>query len=190
MSGRAPQRRPARINSQPGTGTGRGSIVHVTDGVPEDLEAAIRAAWALDTCDPVDADDWSSGGPPADDPALAAWLPVRAGLTPHGFRHSHKTWMIEDRIPEILAETRLGHEVPGMRGLYSHVSDQMWQELKDKLQARWEESLKARHALAPYSPVPTLNELLTSFCGQSGRIGNLSSQIPPRSDSNTAPRVA
>jgi hypothetical protein len=69
-------------------------------------------------------------------PALAAWLPVRAGLTPHGFRHSHKTWMIEDRIPEILAETRLGHEVPGMRGLYSHVSDQMRQELKDKLQAR------------------------------------------------------
>jgi integrase len=75
----------------------------------------------------------ASGGPPADDPALAAWLPVRAGLTPHGFRHSHKTWMIEDRIPEILAETRLGHEVPGMRGLYSHVSDQMRQELKDKL---------------------------------------------------------
>lgn len=24
------------------------------------LEAAIRAAWALDTCDPVDAADWSA----------------------------------------------------------------------------------------------------------------------------------
>ena len=54
------------------------------------------------------------------------------GTHPHGFRHSHKTWMVEDRIPEILAETRLGHEVPGMRGLYSHVSDQMRQELKDR----------------------------------------------------------
>ena len=28
-----------------------------------DLEAAIRAAWALDTCDPVDADDWSEANP-------------------------------------------------------------------------------------------------------------------------------
>ena len=25
----------------------------------EDIEAAVRAAWARDTCDPVDADDWS-----------------------------------------------------------------------------------------------------------------------------------
>jgi hypothetical protein len=31
--------------------------------------------------------------------------------------------MIEDGIPEILAETCLGHLVPGMRGLYSHVSE-------------------------------------------------------------------
>jgi hypothetical protein len=37
--------------------------VYVTDGVPEDLEAAIRAAWALDSCDPVDADDWSAANP-------------------------------------------------------------------------------------------------------------------------------
>ena len=42
---------------------GRGSIVCVPGGVPEDLEAAIRAAWALDTCDPVDADDWSAANP-------------------------------------------------------------------------------------------------------------------------------
>lgn len=28
-----------------------------------DLEAAIRAAWALDTCDPVDADVWSAANP-------------------------------------------------------------------------------------------------------------------------------
>jgi hypothetical protein len=46
-----------------------------------------------------------SGEPPADGAPLACWLPVRAGLTPHG----HKTWMAEDGIPEILAEQRLGH---------------------------------------------------------------------------------
>jgi hypothetical protein len=41
----------------------RGSMVLVPAGVPEDLAAAIRAAWALDTCDPVDADDWSAANP-------------------------------------------------------------------------------------------------------------------------------
>jgi hypothetical protein len=34
---------------------------------------------------------------------------------------------------------------------------------------------EGRFALAPYSLVPTLNELLTSFGGQNGRIENLSS---------------
>ena len=29
----------------------------------EDIEAAVRAAWARDTCDPVDADDWSLANP-------------------------------------------------------------------------------------------------------------------------------
>jgi hypothetical protein len=33
--------------------------------------------------------------------------------------------MAEDGIPDILAEQRLGHEIPGMRGLYTHVSDRM-----------------------------------------------------------------
>ena len=31
--------------------------------VHDGLEAAARAAWALDTCDPVDADDWSAANP-------------------------------------------------------------------------------------------------------------------------------
>jgi integrase len=73
---------------------------------------------------------------------LTCWLPLKPGLTPHGLRHSHKTWMAEDGIPEILAERRLGHEVPGMRGLYTHVSDRMRDDLKAILQARWEGSLR------------------------------------------------
>jgi hypothetical protein len=35
----------------------------VADVVQEDLEAAVCAAWALDTCDPVDADDRSAANP-------------------------------------------------------------------------------------------------------------------------------
>jgi hypothetical protein len=69
--------------------------------------------------------------------------------------------MAEDGIPEILAEQRLGHEVPGMRGLYAHASDRMRDELKAALQTRWEDSLRARAAIAPHSPVPLLDKLLS-----------------------------
>ena len=103
-----------------------------------------------------------SGREPVDDPPLAAWLPVKAGLTPHGLRHSQKTWMAEDGIPEILAEQRLGHEVPGMRGLYAHASQRMRDELKQALQARWEDSLRERAAIHPHSPVPLLDDLLAA----------------------------
>ena len=42
---------------------GSGRIARVADVVQENLETAVRAAWALDTCDPVDADDWSAANP-------------------------------------------------------------------------------------------------------------------------------
>jgi hypothetical protein len=71
--------------------------------------------------------------------------------------------MAEDGIPEILAEQRLGHEVPGMRGLYAHASERMRDELKHALQARWEESLIARAAIETHSPVPLLDEFLAPF---------------------------
>jgi hypothetical protein len=77
-----------------------------------------------------------SGEQPARDAPLACWLPVKDGLTPHGLRHGHKTWMIEDGIPEILAEQRLGHQVRGMRGLYAHASQQMREKLTAALRAR------------------------------------------------------
>ena len=96
---------------------------------------------------------------PADTP-LACWLPVKPGLTVHGLRHGHKTWMAEDGIPEILAEQRLGHQVPGMRGLYAHASDRMRDDLRHALQVRWEDSLRERVAISPHSPVPLLDALL------------------------------
>jgi integrase len=98
---------------------------------------------------------------------LTCWLPVKPGLTPHGLRHSHKTWMTEDGIPEILAEQRLGHEVPGMRGLYAHVSDTMRENLKVALQTRWEASLQARIAIHPHSPLPILDQLMTQAKAES-----------------------
>jgi len=71
--------------------------------------------------------------------------------------------MIEDGIPEILAEQRLGHQVPGMRGLYAHASHQMREKLTAALQARWDVSLRQRAAIDPRSPVPLLDNLLAPF---------------------------
>jgi integrase len=112
----------------------------------------------------------------AEDTPLACWLSIRPGLTPHGLRHGHKTWMAEDGIPEILQALRLGHTVPGMRGVYTHVSDAMRTELKGTLQARWEASLRDRAAISPRSPVPLLDELLTPLRENHAK---LISQIPP-----------
>ena len=68
--------------------------------------------------------------------------------------------MAEDGIPETLAEQRLGHQVPGMRGLYAHASERMREELKQALQTRWQEFLNARAAINEHSPVPLLDQLL------------------------------
>jgi hypothetical protein len=100
---------------------------------------------------------------PGEDIALASWLPVMRGLTPHGKRHGLKVWMDEDQIADVLKSERLGHDEPGMRGVYGHVSPGMREELKAALQARWEESLRQRAALSPVSAVPVLNRLLAGI---------------------------
>ncbi|MCW2640394.1 MAG: site-specific integrase, partial [Dactylosporangium sp.] len=41
-------------------------------------------------------------------------------------------------IPEIAQAQRLGHRVPGVRGIYSHVTPAMRQRITDALQARWQ----------------------------------------------------
>jgi hypothetical protein len=48
------------------------------------------------------------------------------------------------------------------RGVYAHVSDVMRNELKAKLQRRWEAALDERAVMAPDSSLPLLNELLTA----------------------------
>jgi integrase len=108
--------------------------------------------------------------------ALASWLPVKPGLVPHGLRHSHETWMIEDGIPEVLRHDRLGHQMQGIQATYSHVSQSMRERLKQALQRRWETALDERITMCPRSPVATLDELLTS---RRLRRGDTISQISP-----------
>ena len=103
-----------------------------------------------------------SGQEPGEDITLASWLPVQRGLTPHGLRHGLQTWMDEDGIPEVLKTERLGHELPGMHGVYGHVSQAMRVDLKDALQERWERSLRERSQLSTRSFVSVLDSLLAN----------------------------
>ena len=69
--------------------------------------------------------------PPMEPVAVASWLPVKPDLTLHGLRHGHQTWLDDLGIRYVLQSERMGHEVPGMRGIYSHVTPAMRKELTD-----------------------------------------------------------
>lgn len=48
--------------------------------------------------------------------------------------------MEEAGISDLLRSERMGHEVPGMRGIYGHVTPAMRDALTTMLQERWEGS--------------------------------------------------
>jgi integrase len=97
-----------------------------------------------------------------------------------------------------LGEWLLRCDVRDEHGRPVHMTPHQWrhtygmrQELKDALQARWDESLRERAALAPDSPVPALHRLLAPVRGTSlGGGENLASQIPPTDGSGTISRIA
>src|SRR5437763_11040528 len=81
--------------------------------------------------------------------------PVRPGLTFHGLRHSHKTWMIADGIPEIAQARRLGHRLDNrIAETYSHVAPEVERRLIHCLERRWREARTEvdRAAVPPAAP--------------------------------------
>lgn len=107
------------------------------------------------------------------------WAAILPGATPHSFRHGHKTWMIDAGTEEVLQHERLGHQLSGMRGVYSHVSPSMRARLLGALTSVWEQSLDERVAMSPRSSVPLVDELL-----------RLHQEQTSRSCSRTAPILA
>lgn len=95
--------------------------------------------------------------------ALAEWAPIAAGLSPHGLRHAHSTMLAELGAHEKLRDERMGHVTPGMRGTYTHVSDEARARLKSGLQELWEAALAERAGFGLRSPVKLLDELLVPF---------------------------
>jgi integrase len=76
-------------------------------------------------------------GPAVNGNPRANLPPVIAGMHFHDLRHTHKTWLIEDDIPEVAQAKRLGHRLAGVRGIYSHVTPAMIQRIVDALEHRW-----------------------------------------------------
>ncbi|CRK57596.1 Integrase [Alloactinosynnema sp. L-07] len=69
--------------------------------------------------------------------------PVQPDLTFHGLRHSHKTWMIADLIPDIAQAKRLGHRLPDkIEHIYSHVAPEVEARLLDNLERRWLDAVR------------------------------------------------
>lgn len=68
-------------------------------------------------------------------------------LSFHGLRHSHKTWLIGEAIPEVAQARRLGHALRNtVEATYSHVPTETEQALLQALEDRWNKAL-ANHAV-------------------------------------------
>jgi len=72
-----------------------------------------------------------------DRPALPA-VPAFAGKRLYLLRHGHKAWLDEDGHSRFAVESRMGHEVPGVEGIYSSVTVPMERAIMKTLQERWE----------------------------------------------------
>ncbi|MEY8041209.1 tyrosine-type recombinase/integrase [Saccharopolyspora cebuensis] len=68
------------------------------------------------------------------------WAALQTGLTFHELRHTHKTWLNEDRVDKALQHQRLGHRMAGVEGIYSHVTPPMIDHLTTTLERRWRRS--------------------------------------------------
>lgn len=92
--------------------------------------------------------------------ATASWLPIEPDLTMHGLRHSHKTWLDDDRVVDKLKDERMGHIDTRIQAHYSHVSEDARNHLLKCLTNRWRGSLREFLAMREWSPVPVLHEVL------------------------------
>jgi hypothetical protein len=110
-----------------------------------------------------------SGEQPGEDVPFGSWLGLCPGLTPHGLRHGHQTWMDDAHVKYVLQAERMGHEVSGMRGTYGHITTGMRANLVAALQGLWETSLAERARLAAGSPVTVLDALLADRKGRKPR---------------------
>jgi hypothetical protein len=106
--------------------------VSVTPASPARIRSCIVAAGKLAGLVGLAGAAVGPGHDHTDGALVASWLRVRAD-------QGHRC------IPEIAQVRRLGHRLPGVRGVYSHVTPVMIARITNSLQARWQ----ASHAPTP-----------------------------------------
>lgn len=65
-------------------------------------------------------------------------VPTFAGRRLYLVRHGHKAWLDEDGHSRYAVESRMGHEVPGVEGIYSSLTVPMERAIMKALQERWD----------------------------------------------------
>lgn len=65
-----------------------------------------------------------------------------------GLRHTHDTWMKEDRVDRALRFETMGWAVKDIEGVYEHVTPQMRKDRLDALEARWKRARRSGLSVA------------------------------------------
>ncbi|OXM56078.1 multidrug DMT transporter permease [Amycolatopsis thailandensis] len=97
--------------------------------------------------------------------------PVCPGLTFHGLRHSHKTWLIAGGAPEIAQARRLGHHLSNrVVEVYSHVAPEVETRLLADLQRRWNKATRNPYSTGPRQKAPVNTRPRTAPQAQRSRL--------------------
>lgn len=75
-------------------------------------------------------------------------------IEPHDWRHTHKVWLDEAGHPRVVVEERMGHEIPGVEGTYSHTTLAMELKVAESLQSLWEDSVRPVVDRREFGPIP------------------------------------
>jgi hypothetical protein len=107
-----------------------------------------------DACEP------QPGGARVARPELPA-VEEMAGQDIYRLRHWHKALLDEPGadISEVAKEARMGHELPGMAGVYSEVTLSMERRIVEYLQEVWEKQVLARGLWMPPFPIRSPDDL-------------------------------
>lgn len=103
-----------------------------------------------------DGADARAAGPQKARPARAAIpaVPEMAGEAIYRLRHWHKALLDEPGdIPRVAVEARMGHELPGVEGVYSEVTVPMEERISGYLQAVWEKQVVGEGLWTPPFPM-------------------------------------
>ena len=94
--------------------------------------------------------------------SVDTWLPVLRAVTPRGLRHGLQTWMDEDGIPVVFKTERMGHEMPGMHGVYWARVPSNARQPEGRLARALGDPGPLKSLAQPRSAVPALNKLLAA----------------------------